>query len=243
MTSEEQNGVNMDDFMDDTPEADQTEEVDVTSVEPDEPKQDDKELAKDEKSTVSVTDLIGGEATTKDGSGYVPLDDHIKLRHRAQEAERKLKDLEEYQQTHTEADNSGLLDDYDPDDYVTAKDLTNFAAKIKADAINTAKAERQSEIAAAKITKAKADQDLIASEREDYYNVIESLTMLELSPKVREQIANSDNAAATAYEIGCKLLNRQPAPQVKSKKTPSKENETNADDLDDDELFEDLYGG
>jgi hypothetical protein len=202
-----------------------------------------------EKPNVSITDLIADADDVEDeqedkphADGFVPVDKHLKLRERAQAAEARVKQLES-QTTRTDAENSGP--EIDDDDFLTGKDARQLAAQIeaKADAKADAryKQQRAKDLIDAKTTKAEADQDIIAAERPDYYDVIGAMQNVQLSPKAKAEIRNADNAAEKAYEIGCQILNRQPVQKRTPTNTPTNENINNAELSEEEQIFDDIY--
>jgi hypothetical protein len=240
-------GVNVDEFFDGADEGTGS-DVAQSHAEVEEVGEELTEKAAEETPNVSITDLINDsnveEPEDKEhAEGFVPVDKHLKLRERAQAAEARVKELES-QTTHTDAENSGL--EIDDDDYLTGKDMKSIAAQIEAKADRKAearyKASNAKDLVKARTTKALADQDLMIEEGpSDYLDVIEAMTNIQLSPAAIAKIKNADNAAEKAYEIGCQVLNRQPA-QKTTPNTPRNvnKNKNNAEQSAED-IFDEVY--
>lgn len=212
---------------------------------------------------VSVLDLIDDNSGDTDqqgdekehAKGHVPMDQHLKLRKRTQAAEAsnaekdaRIEELES-QGTRTDAGNSGNLE-IDADDFVTVADLgkitARIEAKVEAKAEKKYEQERVKDLFATKKAKAETDNAKATEDISDYLEVIQAMSNLGLSKKAKQTIANADNSAEAAYQIGCQILNRTPAQKrtPKSKSTPpNRDNNELREDASEDEIFKDIYGG
>ena len=252
MNEEHENGVDVEDFFDGAEDhsAESHEEVIEVGEEATEKLTD--ETSAEEKPNVSITDLIDNADDADDeeekprGNGYVPEADHIKLRKRAQAAEEKVKEYES-QTTHTDAENSGL--EIDDDDYTTGKELKSIAAQIRSDAKADAKAEFEAahvkDLVKAKTVKMTADHKVAAEQNPDYLEVIAAMSRIELSKAAKAEIRNADNAAETAYQIGCQVLNRKPVQKRTPANTPPNANNNNNDadgsEQTSEEIFDEMF--
>jgi len=239
MSEEIGNGVDVEDFMQGVDEVDNAEVVEVGEEATEKPAE-----TATEKPNVSVTDLLDDVVDEPEekqhADGYVPTSEHIKLRKRAQAAEAKVKELES-QSTRTDAVNSDA--EIDDEDFATGKDLKSVAAQIEANAEAKAEARYEAkhakDLLKAKTDKAVADQEVAASNHPDYYEVLNAMRLNGISPDAKKQIANADNSAEEAYQVGCIVLSRKPV-QAKTP-TDAPTNEIKAEDGTEEEIFDDIF--
>lgn len=251
MSEEIENGVDVEEFFDGAEDPSDESYDEVVEVGEEATEKPTNETSAEEKPSVSIADLIDDaddadyEEEKPRGSGYVPEADHIKLRKRAQAAEDKVRQYES-QNTHTDAENSGL--EIDDDDYATGKDIKSIAAKIraeaKADAMAEYEAKQAKNLVKAKTDKMVADHQVLAEQNPDYLEVIAAMSRLELSAKAKAEIRNADNAAEAAYQIGCQVLNRKPVQRRTPANTPTNGNNNNADggEQTSEEIFDEMFG-
>ena len=198
----------------------------------------------EEQPKASVSDVIGEEAEeAEQPSGKpesVPFNvyerDRDKYKRRAQEAEARLKELEQPQNTPTEADNSGI-DEIDDDEFLTAKQWKQreaqleqrIQARIKAEQEQQRAQEQQKQLQA---KAAKAEEDA-RKRHSDYDDLMRRMSKLNLSEAVRKQIREADDPAEAAYKEACEIFGIQHTPG-----TPPDENDKPAetDDEDEDEM-------
>lgn len=239
---QEQEGLNVDEFYDEgvaeagvEPEQDDTEtEAETEQVASEQEIVDsalkatesepEQKVGEPEDTESSIAQLLEGperkpDDTAKGDGKNVPLDQHIKLRQRAQAAEAKVKELEESQTTPPageKAETKGELPSVvDEDGYVdpdkVAKAIADAQEKAKTAAVKEVQAQVQQQAAVAKAQQvAKRSIESEADVRKtnpDYDKVTKAALQYNLlTNDDRQKIFDSDNPAKTYYETAKQKL-------------------------------------
>ena len=247
MTNED--GIDLEEFMDGSEEESQ----DVTETEDSHDSTDDVEVPSDDQgvsesdasdaeadtSNTSVVDMIAPKKEKKESSGFVPLDEHKKLRKRAQKAEQELEGLRK----EATLGGAGNPLDIDDEELLTGADARALAEKIKAETKQELELEARKIAEAAKLENVKSLEVEARSKHDNFDEVMSKLSMISLNDTVLAKIANSDNPAEEAYNVGCQLFNIQKQDHKEQVVDETKqETEQEDNDLSDDDLMKELFG-
>lgn len=243
MSSKEEieSGVNMDEFMDDSPETDTQEEV----QEQEEVVQDEQpEQVEETKPVVSVFDTVKPAKKPETVPFPVFERERDKYKERAQKAEAELEKLRQSQATPTEAEISGIFDETaDEEDFVNIKQVKKLMKSVEQVAekkvLEKLTASQQANLEAQTAQKVKQLEEQLRQSNPDYDIIIGKLSKLNLSEEAKQSILTADNPAQAAYQLGTELFGiSQP------QKQQVKQTTTNADEVIDDEaVFKEIFGG
>jgi len=166
----------------------------------------------------AMSKLFGKPETEEQTQQRVPVEDHIKLRARAQRAEARVAELEsQHQTTPTEEDKSGdeFFGDLEDGDLVRAETVKQAIPKIVEKAVSQAVGQVNQNIEQERtVRQARAQAEIaVKSEKEfakatpDYDKVTKAAIKLGfLTPEDKLKIFNSDNPAKTCYEMSKQKL-------------------------------------
>ena len=191
---------------------------DLEQEEPQAEETPETEAESEAESDSAMSELFGKPEEEEQTQQRVPVEDHIKLRKRAQTAEAKLAEYEaQHQTTQTEEDKSGdeFLGELEDEDLVRAETVKQAIPKIVEKAVSKAVGQVNQNIEQERaVRQAKVQTDrAVNSEKEfakatpDYDKVTKAAIKLNfLSAEDKQAILAADNPAKTCYEISKQRL-------------------------------------
>lgn len=237
---EVESGVNVDEFLANAePEPVEENEESETIVEAEQTEIVEEEASKDEPKA-EVLELLQGKSKKPETVPFQVFErERDKYKERAQKAEAELEKLRESQATPTEAEISGIFDENaEEDDFISVKQAKKLISNVDKIVEKKLSAKEQALQEAAKLQKISQLESQVKAKFSDYDAVIGKLSKLNLSESARQSIATAENPAEAAYQLGCELFGISQPQKVKQ----NQQQQTNADEVDDDDIFKEIYG-
>lgn len=243
----------VDDDFEEAPAEEEQEEQEEPAKADEEPAKKSPEEEEEQQAESTINKLLSPEEQQR-----VPVEDHIKLRQRAQAAEKRAEEAESQlaeQATQTEGAKSGKTDklaELEDDDLVRAGDVRQ-AIKQEVDKVSKGiESERATQEAQAMAANAVKSEESFRKDTADYDQVTSAANELGvISDADRKVIFKDPNPAKKYYEIAKERVSNiqkhlgittTTTPKSPKPKKETGEEEEEEETLTDDQIFDEVYG-